>query len=403
MSQDHDGTATFDLSVFPPVATSTWDEVIRKDLKGADYDKRLVWRTDEGLTVRPFYRQEDLAALGGQLGRSARGLPLRARHARRRLGGARDPRPGTRRDSRRPAARCGRDRRPAVGVRPRRGRRAHRARHGHGPARRGRRPRHGVRVRGRLQLLPGDREAPCGSPRLGARPGGIRRLRHRRAAPDADAGTHRAHEQERVRRLHQPAARHDGSHVGRPRRLPTARCRARGIRGAPRHRRPARARARKRTSARSTTRPVARTTSKRSRTRWPGRPGRCSRRSRPPAATPRSWPPARWRAAVERSRSGTREGRRVTPADARRREQLPQRRWNRRRPSGRCLRRRTAWCPAWRMSGAFERMRRRTEQHAGVAGRVPSVLLLTRGDLKMRTARANFSRNFFGCAGFGDR
>ena len=33
-------------------------------------------------------------------------------------------------------------------------------------------------------------------------------------------------------------------------------------------------------------------------------------------------------------------------------------------------------------------------------GRYPKVLLLKRGDVKMRMARANFCFNFFGCAGF---
>ena len=48
---------------FPPVSTETWEEVITKDLKGADYDKRLVWRTMEGFSVRPYYRIEDLKNL----------------------------------------------------------------------------------------------------------------------------------------------------------------------------------------------------------------------------------------------------------------------------------------------------------------------------------------------------
>ena len=56
--------------------------------------------------------------------------------------------------------------------------------------------------------------------------------------------------------------------------------------------------------------------------------------------------------------------------------------------------------PAFRLAEAFENIRRRTERHAAKAGRVPKVLLLKRGDLKMRMARANFSFNFFGCAGF---
>jgi methylmalonyl-CoA mutase len=51
---------------FPPVASEAWDAVVRQDLKGADYDKRLVWRTDEGVAVKPYYRQEDLASLEAQ-------------------------------------------------------------------------------------------------------------------------------------------------------------------------------------------------------------------------------------------------------------------------------------------------------------------------------------------------
>ena len=45
---------------FPAVTTQEWEEVIAKDLKGADYQKKLVWRTMEGFNVRPYYRAEDL-------------------------------------------------------------------------------------------------------------------------------------------------------------------------------------------------------------------------------------------------------------------------------------------------------------------------------------------------------
>ncbi len=45
---------------FPPVSTEQWEEVITKDLKGADYQKKLVWKTLEGFNVRPYYRAEDL-------------------------------------------------------------------------------------------------------------------------------------------------------------------------------------------------------------------------------------------------------------------------------------------------------------------------------------------------------
>lgn len=48
---------------FPPVVTQQWEEVITKDLKGADYDKKLVWKTMEGFNVRPYYRAENLQSL----------------------------------------------------------------------------------------------------------------------------------------------------------------------------------------------------------------------------------------------------------------------------------------------------------------------------------------------------
>ena len=48
---------------FPPVSTEAWKEKIIKDLKGADYDKKLVWKTGEGFEVQPFYRSEDLENL----------------------------------------------------------------------------------------------------------------------------------------------------------------------------------------------------------------------------------------------------------------------------------------------------------------------------------------------------
>ena len=46
---------------FPPVTTQEWMERITADLKGADFNKRLVWKTGEGFDVMPFYRREDLA------------------------------------------------------------------------------------------------------------------------------------------------------------------------------------------------------------------------------------------------------------------------------------------------------------------------------------------------------
>ncbi|KAA6329029.1 Methylmalonyl-CoA mutase, partial [termite gut metagenome] len=45
------------------VSTEQWMEKVTADLKGADYEKRLLWRTNEGFKVKPFYRMEDLQDL----------------------------------------------------------------------------------------------------------------------------------------------------------------------------------------------------------------------------------------------------------------------------------------------------------------------------------------------------
>ncbi len=55
------------LHEFPPVPTQAWEEAIRSDLKGADYARRLIWQSDEGLAVKPYYRAEDSAALASLL------------------------------------------------------------------------------------------------------------------------------------------------------------------------------------------------------------------------------------------------------------------------------------------------------------------------------------------------
>ena len=51
------------FSDFPPVTTQEWTDKIMADLKGADFEKKLVWRTNEGFKVKPFYRKEDLEGL----------------------------------------------------------------------------------------------------------------------------------------------------------------------------------------------------------------------------------------------------------------------------------------------------------------------------------------------------
>jgi methylmalonyl-CoA mutase len=47
------------FGTFSPVNASDWEAQIIKDLKGADYQKKLVWKTADGFDVQPFYRDED--------------------------------------------------------------------------------------------------------------------------------------------------------------------------------------------------------------------------------------------------------------------------------------------------------------------------------------------------------
>ena len=45
---------------FPPVSTAEWKAKVEADLKGAPFDKKLVWRTNEGFDLQPMYRAEDI-------------------------------------------------------------------------------------------------------------------------------------------------------------------------------------------------------------------------------------------------------------------------------------------------------------------------------------------------------
>jgi methylmalonyl-CoA mutase len=48
---------------FPPVTTKEWMDKITTDLKGDNFNERLVWKTGQGFDVMPFYRKEDLETL----------------------------------------------------------------------------------------------------------------------------------------------------------------------------------------------------------------------------------------------------------------------------------------------------------------------------------------------------
>jgi methylmalonyl-CoA mutase len=51
------------LDEFPPVKTLEWETAVALDLKGADYEKRLIWRTEDGFVGKPYYRVSDLRGL----------------------------------------------------------------------------------------------------------------------------------------------------------------------------------------------------------------------------------------------------------------------------------------------------------------------------------------------------
>lgn len=51
------------LADFPAITTEEWMAKINADLKGADFTKKLVWKTSEGFNVNPFYRLEDVEGM----------------------------------------------------------------------------------------------------------------------------------------------------------------------------------------------------------------------------------------------------------------------------------------------------------------------------------------------------
>lgn len=62
---------------FDPVDYATWRKKAEADLKGASFDKRLVRRTPERLTLQPIYTSEDAAPGPRPLGRGARPWDVR--------------------------------------------------------------------------------------------------------------------------------------------------------------------------------------------------------------------------------------------------------------------------------------------------------------------------------------
>ncbi|MEO6346865.1 MAG: methylmalonyl-CoA mutase subunit beta [Aquaticitalea sp.] len=51
------------FSDFPEVSSKQWKQLIQFDLKGADYNDTLIWKTNEGINVKPFYHADEFESL----------------------------------------------------------------------------------------------------------------------------------------------------------------------------------------------------------------------------------------------------------------------------------------------------------------------------------------------------
>jgi methylmalonyl-CoA mutase len=50
--------SNFLFNEFENISASAWKQQIQADLKGADYNDTLLWKTNEGITVKPFYHKD---------------------------------------------------------------------------------------------------------------------------------------------------------------------------------------------------------------------------------------------------------------------------------------------------------------------------------------------------------
>lgn len=48
---------------FPEISSKQWKQLIQFDLKGADYNDALIWKTNEGVNVKPFYHADEFETL----------------------------------------------------------------------------------------------------------------------------------------------------------------------------------------------------------------------------------------------------------------------------------------------------------------------------------------------------
>ena len=57
-----DSQRQFDLDLstdFKAPTMAEWRQVATAELKGADFDKKLLWQTPEGITIQPIYTRGD--------------------------------------------------------------------------------------------------------------------------------------------------------------------------------------------------------------------------------------------------------------------------------------------------------------------------------------------------------
>ena len=67
---------------FEQPSREAWLKLVEKVLKGADFEKRLVSRTADGLAIQPLYTRPDAAPAARPGGRvAARAWDIRQRHA----------------------------------------------------------------------------------------------------------------------------------------------------------------------------------------------------------------------------------------------------------------------------------------------------------------------------------
>ena len=56
---------------FESVSSKAWKQKIQVDLKGADYNESLIWKSNEGIDVKPFYHADDLPPIIPNISKTA--------------------------------------------------------------------------------------------------------------------------------------------------------------------------------------------------------------------------------------------------------------------------------------------------------------------------------------------